>query len=259
MGLFDRLRGLLSSAGSGASTEPGEPTTGVSAFHVWWQGMSATDHYVRCAATLEVTHLPMVDKLYFWALQATFSDAKGVEYGGAHTGLQWNPHYPRNRAINWGGYDASGSVTAILKGSLSPMPSAPNDVNTRNYAWEVGVPYRFEISHTHAGWLGEVTNEVTGETAEIRTLFAGGDRLTGFVCWSEIFAGCNDPSASVKWSNLSATTAAGRVVKPTGVTLSYPTGGDCPNNDTRLDAHKAIVQTTNGTRSGHNGQLLSLR
>jgi hypothetical protein len=259
MGFFDWLRDLLKSAGSVITTVPSEPTTGVSAFHVWWQGMGATEQYVSCSATLEVTHAPTVDKLYFWALQATFVDSRGKEFGGAHTGLQWNPHYPGNRAINWGGYDASGSVTAILAGSLSPMPSAPNDVNTRDFAWEVGVPYRFDISHTSAGWLGEVTNESTGKKAEIRTLFAGGDRLTGFVCWSEIFADCDDPSASVKWSHLSATTASGRVVKPSGVTLSYPAGGDCPNNDTRLDADKVIVQTTNGTRSGHDGQLLSLR
>jgi hypothetical protein len=258
MGIFDWLR---RQAGSGATAArvPSEPAKGVSSFHLWWDGMPAA-HYVRCSATLEVLRAPAVQRLYFWALQATFEDARHLQYGGAHTGLQWNPNYPNTHAVNWGGYDASGSVEAILKGSMSPLPSRPNDVNTRDYDWQVGVSYRFDIVHTQDGWLATVTDESTGVTSEIRTLFAGGDRLTSFVCWSEVFAGCTDPSAVVRWSNLSATTYDGRTIEPTGVKLTFPSGGDCPNTDTELDSlvPGAVIQTTNTTRTGHDGQHLRL-
>jgi hypothetical protein len=234
-----------------------EPVHGVSSFHLWWEGMNANDPFVRCAATLEILTAPTARKLYFWALQASFEDAKGTALGGAHTGLQWNPSYPANRAVNWGGYDASGSTNAILKGSLSPLPSEPNDVNTRDYPWRSGVQYRFEIFHTDDGWQADVTDLSTGFRSVIRTLYPGGDRLTGFVCWSEVFASCGDPSAVVRWSDLSATTASGEVVHPSRVRLSFPAGGDCPNTDTFVDG-RAVVQTTNTQRRSHDGERLRL-
>jgi hypothetical protein len=262
MTIFDWIRQRLAAAGSAVTSPapvsvPREPGKGVSSFHLWWDGMGSA-RYTRCSATLEVLTAPGVPRLYFWALQATFANASNKEFGGAHTGLQWNPSYPNTHAVNWGGYDASGSIEAVLKGSLSELPSRPNDVNTRDYDWKVGVPYRFDVSLTPAGWLAEVTDESTGVTSNIRTLYAGGDRLTGFTCWSEVFAGCTDPSAGVRWSNLSATTADGRVVQPSGVRLTFPNGGDCPNTNTVLDDGRsgAIVQTTNTTRTSRDGQYL---
>jgi hypothetical protein len=263
MGFFDQVRDWITKAGAGGpggsvgGSVPLEPGKGVSSFHLWWDGMTP-GHYVSCSATLEILQAPAVQKLYFWALQATFENAAHKEFGGAHTGLQWNPSYPNTHAVNWGGYDASGSVEAVLKGSVSELPSRPNDVNTRDYDWQVGVPYRFEIIHTPAGWLGTVTNESTGMRSNIRTLHAGGDRLTGFTCWSEVFAGCTDPSALIRWSHLSATMADGRVVKPNGVRLTFPSGGDCPNTDTVLDTglSGAVLQRTNTARTSRDGQTL---
>ena len=236
---------------------PAEPSHGVSSFHLWWEGMNANDPFVGCSATLEVLTAPTAKKLYFWALQASFEDSGGRAVGGAHTGLQWNPRFPGGRAVNWGGYDASGSTQAVLKGSDSPLPSTPNDVNTRDYAWRSGVSYRFDIFRTGHGWQADVTDLATGTCSEIRTLYPGGDRLTGFVCWSEVFASCGDPSAVVRWSDLSATSSSGQVVRPSRVRLSFPSGGDCPNNDTFVDG-RTVVQTTNTQRRSHDGERLRL-
>ena len=131
--------------------------------------------------------------LYFWALQASFLDG-GRSYGAAHIGLQWNPRHPSNAAVNWGGYADTGNVHSILKGSPSPLPSTPNDPNTRDYPWRPGVPYRLRISRVASGWRGEITDVSTGDVQHIRDLYAGGDRLGGFVVWAEVFAACDDPS-----------------------------------------------------------------
>ena len=70
----------------------GEPGKGVSSFHLWWQD-APPEPVVAVEVTLEVVEAPVVDRLYFWALQATFNDAT-TDHGGAHLGLQCNPRYP---------------------------------------------------------------------------------------------------------------------------------------------------------------------
>src|SRR5262245_32230826 len=82
---------------------PTEPAQGVSSFHLWWQGIDGGIPLVEVAATIEVLRAPVVDRLYFWALQASFLSAEGV-HGAGHVGLQWNPRHAGNRAVNWGGY-----------------------------------------------------------------------------------------------------------------------------------------------------------
>ena len=65
--------------------------------------------------------------------------------GGAHFGLQWHPDHPGGTAVNWGGYDRSGS---ILPGSASDLPSALHNDNTRDLAWVPRRPYRLRISRS---------------------------------------------------------------------------------------------------------------
>ncbi len=127
----------------------GEPGKGVSSFHLWWQD-APPEPVVAVEVTLEVVEAPVVDRLYFWALQATFNDAT-TDHGGAHLGLQWNPRYPGSRAANWGGYPKFGQWGAVLQGTPSPLPSTPNDPNTRDYPWQQGVPYRLRISRSDVG------------------------------------------------------------------------------------------------------------
>ena len=69
-----------------AAPGTGEPGKGVSSFHLWWQD-APPEPVVAVEVTLEVVEAPVVDRLYFWALQATFNDAT-TDHGGAHLGLQ---------------------------------------------------------------------------------------------------------------------------------------------------------------------------
>jgi hypothetical protein len=146
-----------------AERTSGYPTSGngASSFHLWW------DPAPVCSAvevTLTVEWEPPVDRLCFWALQASFSDGTR-RTGGAHLGLQWNPRYPGWRAVNWGGYSAAGS---ILDGTVSPLPSAPNDRNTRNYPWEPGAAYRLRIEPAEPGWWAGVITDPDGNRTEVR-------------------------------------------------------------------------------------------
>ncbi len=256
---FERVFG--GRAAPAPATTPGatpagkwEPGGGVSSFHLWWQGLEGASPLVEVGATIEVTRRPTADRLYFWALQASFLD--GVRsYGAAHIGLQWNPRHPGFTAVNWGGYADTGNVQSVLKGSPSRLPSTPNDPNTRDYPWQERVRYRFRISKVDGGWRGEVTDLSSGATQVIRDLFAQGDRLSGFVVWAEVFAACDDPPSAVRWSDLEARDTAGQVHRPNSVRLSFPSGGDCANTEVAVD-EVGLLQFTNANRSARNGAVL---
>jgi hypothetical protein len=236
------------------TAEQAEPTHGVSSFHLWWQELPGGQPFVEASATLEILQLPTVNKLYFWAFQVSFLDGERST-GSAHIGLQWNPRHPNNRAVNWGGYANSADVSSILEGSASRLPSLPDDPNTRDFAWEEGVPYRFRVSRTPQGWSGDVTDVATGHTHHIRTLHAGGQRLGGFVVWAEVFASCTDPTTRVRWSDFEARTSGGVVRRPATVRTSFPVGGDCPNTDALVDG-AGLVLTTNTRRTAAAGGVL---
>ncbi len=208
------------------------------------------------AVTLEVVELPSVSRLYFWALQATFHDGARA-FGGAHLGLQWNPRYPGSRAANWGGYANVGDVTSILEGTPSPLPSTPNDPNTRDYPWQPRVPYRLRISRSDVGWRGEITDTASGATQLVRDLLAPGDRLTSPTMWSEVFARCDHPSAMVRWSDPEWLTVSSAVVVPTRVRVTFPSGGDCLNTEVGVDG-SGVFQRTNTPRTHRDGDTLML-
>ena len=222
---------------------------GAASFHLWWR-LPTGEALAEVAATLEVVVAPSVPRLYFWALQASFADG-----GAAHTGLQWQP---TRRAVNWGGYDASGR---ILSGSASALPSAVDDPNTRDFPWEPGRGYRFRISRAPGGWRSEVTDAATGEATAIRDLHAGGATLASPVVWSEVFAACDDPPVTVRWSDLEARTAGGRRVAPGAVTVSYQSfdDGGCDNTTVAVDGGGGLLQTTSAPREVPAGTVLALR
>jgi len=210
------------------------------------------------AATLEVVVPPAVDRLYFWALQVSFLDG-GVHRGAAHVGLQWNRNHPGSRAVNWGGYHAGGG---LLAGSAATLPSAPDDPNTRDYPWEAGRPYRLAVSavpHAPGRWQGEICDLGSGRSTVIRDLEAGGDRLASPLVWSEVFARCEHPSVTVRWSGLEATTLGGDRVTPTGLSVSYEgrAVGGCDNTTVATDA-RGILQTTNVVRAIPPGTIVDL-
>jgi hypothetical protein len=230
-----------------------------SSFHLVWQ-VDPEPAIVAAEVTLVVDADPVVDDLYFWALQASFSDA-ARSFGGGHTGLQWNARFPGFRAVNWGGYHDQRFGGAVLDGTDSPLPSARNDRNTRDYDWRPGAPYRFRIERgSRAGfWAAEVTEVATGQRRIIRELECRGDRLTGLVMWSEVFAACDAPSVSVRWSELVIERGDGRREPVDTVETRYQavTAGGCSNTDSSVQG-AAFVQTTNTERISSAGTRLKI-
>lgn len=236
--------------------EPASPN-GASSFHLAWV-LGATEPLVEVAAVVEVVVPPAVDRLYFWALQVSFLDGE-VYRGAAHTGLQWNRNHPGGRAVNWGGYADGGG---LLAGSASPLASAPDDPNTRDYPWQPGRPYRLRVSRAPGSpgwWQAEVTDLGSGQASIIRHLYAEADRLALPMVWSEVFARCDHPPVTVRWTGLEATTAADATVVPTGLKVNYEAaaGGGCENTTVAGD-DRGVLQVTNAERSVAQGAVVDL-
>jgi len=77
--------------------------------------------------------------------------------------------------------------------------------------------------------------------------------------WSEVFADCDAPSVAVRWSDLSATSDDGEVVRPQSVTVNYQAhqGGGCANTSVRRDG-SGLVQVTNTSREVQQGARLDV-
>jgi hypothetical protein len=229
---------------TGAPSDGGSTAGG---FHLWWKNVPTDEPLVACSVVLEVLQEPTIPMLYFWALQASFLDAAGVSYGAAHTGLQWNPRHPGSRAVNWGGYAQAAEVSSVLDGTDSSLDGLAGDRNTRTFAWRAGVPYRFTIHRGTVGWASTVTDLVTGSGVTVRELYAGGDRLGGFVMWSELFCRGSDPPTAVRWSRPEAFTASGRAVAPSDLEVTYPGGDEWARLDVAVD-EVGVLQVTNAPR-----------
>ncbi len=259
MGLRDRFRSLGEALTPGPRVS-GFPTSSnrASSFHLRWRVPADIGPLREVAATLEIVTPPSVPHLYFWALQADFVD-RGRRAGGAHLGLQWHRGHPESRAANWGGYDATGHE---LTGSMSSLPSATGNVNTRDYGWEPGGAYRLRIrpgeesASGGTAWAGEIADLRDGRVTVVRELYASGGELTGPIVWSEVFARCDDPSVVVRWSDLEAVDVGGHVVRPDAVVTSYQSRSDggCDNTRSELD-DGAVLQITNTDR-GAGGEVI---
>ena len=241
-------------------TGAGGSANGASSFHLWWE-LDPPAPLVQVAATLEVLEAPSVPRLYFWALQASFAAGRRSA-GGGHLGLQWAGGDPPLRSVNWGGYRAAGDGGGELGGTASALPSRRHDPNTRDYAWAVGRPYRLRIRRSSDGpglWRGDVTDLVSGSTTVVRDLRCPGRHLVEPVVWSEVFARCDDPSVTVRWSGLEGVTATGRRVAATAVVTSYQPHdrGGCDNTTAAVDG-AGWLQRTNTRRHVPPGSRLSL-
>jgi hypothetical protein len=204
---------------------------------------------VSAEAVLEVVLAPQVAELYFWALQVTFSD-RGRRFGGGHLGLQWHPQHPGSTAVNWGGYAPAGGE---LDGSVSPLPSALGNPNTRDMAWEPNRPYRLGVSRGAGGWIGAVDGR------PVRELHAGGAELVDLMVWSEVFARCDDPPVVVRWSELVARDASGREHRPDRLTVTYQSvaDGGCSNTDVVVaPGGGSVEQRTSVPRTVRHGTVL---
>lgn len=216
---------------------------GASSFHLVWE-VPTGEELVEASVSLVVSALPSVARLYFWALQVSFADG-----AGAHLGLQWGADPPgRLRHVNWGGYGASG---AELSGGPSNLPSSFANPNTRDYDWEPARPYRLRICRVAGGWAGWVDDML------VRCLDAPGETVQNPVVWSEVFADCDHPAVSVRWSDLEVVTRSGRRVAVDSVVASYQSRqeGGCDNISSETDG-AAFVQTTNAVRRTSSGASL---
>jgi hypothetical protein len=194
---------------------------------------------VEAEAVLEVVEPPTVAELHFWALQVSFAEG-GRRHGGGHVGLQWHPRHPGSTAVNWGGYAAGGGE---LTGSVSPLPSALDNPNTRDLAWSAGRPYRLRVTQGTGGWTGWV------DELPVRDLHAGGSELVDLMVWSEVFARCDDPTSAVRWSGLLARDDAGVEHRPDRLTVSYQSvvDGGCSNTDVVLAPDRRSVEQRTAT------------
>jgi len=201
---------------------------GASSFHLWWS-LSTEGPYQELSAVLEVVVAPVVARLYFWALQASFVGA-GRELGAGHTGLQWHPGAP-DGAVNWGGYASGGGELAGSRSTLRPVDGP----NTFHYPWSAGRKYALRVwSPAYGRWRSEVTDLANGLTTVVRDLYVTADGLASPVVWSEVFARCDDPPTEVRWSELRAVDLAGRAELATSCRPTYQSheDGGCANTAT---------------------------
>ncbi len=259
----------------GTSGRP-RSSNAASSFHLTWLAPEAesgnTRTWVGVEATLEVLVGPQVPALYFWALQASFTD-RGRDGGAGHLGLQWHPDHPGSTAVNWGGYDATGHE---LSGSAAALPSALHNPNTRDLDWSPGVAYRLAIRRVEpadgpnladgtappagaTAWRGTVTDLVSGTATVVRDLWATGSALAAPVVWSEVFARCDDPSVAVRWQDLRLIDEAGRSTTCDRVRVSYQArrDGGCATTDVSTDA-VGVVQVTGTSRRTPAGAVLAV-
>lgn len=250
------LRGFLDAGDRGGGRVTGQPTSSnrASSFHLNWDVPS--EPLIEVSAVCEVLVPPTVQMLYFWALQVSFMDGPS-RIGGAHIGLQFHPQYPGNGAVNWGGYrDGAGE----LEGSVSDLPSALNNSNTRTYPWQPNRRYQHRVYRSpDRGWRGSVTDLETGVETIIRDLWVDAEYLASPVVWSEVFAHCDHPSSSIRWSNFTGITATGAELSFSSVRLNYQTHADggCANTNTYADRN-GFVQQTNIQRINPTGSTLHL-
>ena len=211
---------------------------------------------MAASATLEVPRPPVVDELYFWALQVSFEGPRG-RTGGAHLGLQHHPGYPDSTAVNWGGYDDV--VGGELVGTESVLPSALGNANTRTFRWVAGRRYRLDVSQVASGWWqGTVTDVESGALTVIRDLNChDAVALSGLMVWSEVFAPCDAPSVAALWTDLSYVTRDGRRAAPLGLEANYQAAaaGGCSNTNSVVEAGVAR-QETKTSRTTPQGKYL---
>ncbi len=259
---FFRRIGSWSAARERTSGEP-RSSNGASSFHLVWDVPPVPLRTV--SATLEVLEPPVVRRLYFWALQVSFASDLQLQ-GAGHIGLQWNSRHPDSTAVNWGGYGPTGTRRSLLSGSESELPSARRDPNTRDYDWKQGHRYRLTVAEAGTAeedglraWRGTVTDLDSGTAVVVRDLYSRGRHLMAPMVWSEVFARCEQPRVTVRWSDFVARDENGDVLRPRGVRVNYQSrvDGGCDNTSVLPD-ELGVLQSTASRRQVPQGALLPL-
>ncbi len=266
MGLFDSIRSAFSlptdSANVEAERNVGTPTSsnGASSHHLFWRLPEVAEPIVEATVEIRVAEPPSVDRLYFWALQASFAE-HGLVSGAGHFGLQHHPSYPDGGAVNWGGYfSAASGRSGELPGSPLAVPSTLDNPNTGDYRWSVDSIYRYRIARADPGaWAGSITDLASGDELLLRHLYCVGTGLRDLIVWTEAFADCDAPGTAVHWNNPRAITASGEVVEPIGALVNYQSvaDGGCSTSDSVVGADGAWIQRTGVARGTPQGSVLA--
>jgi hypothetical protein len=239
---------------------PPRSANGASSFHLAWE--APTGAWIGAEAVLRVTQPPGVSALYFWALQVSFED-RGRAAGGAHFGLQWYPPHPGSTAVNWGGYGPDGRE---LTGSTSPLPSATGNPNTRDFAWRPQAAYLLSITRGHKApddpgwsWRATITDIASGSRTDVRELMTGGSTLSAPMVWSEVFAACDAPTATVQWSQFALIGPEGdrTPIRAARVNYQAVADGGCARTNSSVFG-ETFEQRTSTERRTPQGARLSL-
>lgn len=231
---------------------------GASSFHLWWD-LPYGERLTAASVTLNVTRRPDLDRLVFFAMQVGFIKPGG---GAAHIGLQHNPRYPSQSAVNWGGYDPSDE---IIEGTEPLLPSTGGDEGTRDFLWEGDHPYQLSVERasdedaTVHLWRGTVTDLRTGYRTVIRDLKSESKYLRAPVVWVESFAPCDAPRSEAAWSSPSVTTERGETKVISRMRADYQphAAGGCTNTNSIVEGI-SFVQRTGQLRTTKPGTTLSL-
>lgn len=228
-------------------TGPPTSSNAASSFHLWLDVPS--EPLVSASATIEIIQPPAVDRLFFWALQASFTKGSRT-VGAGHFGLQNYSRHPNSGAVNWGGYYSGGGE---LPGSTSLLGSGANNQNTRDYEWVPQRQYRYKIWQSpetgRRVWRASITDLSSGDETVVRDLHVDADGLASPVVWTESFAHCEEPGVAVRWSDIEVLTKRGQVIRPETGTTNYQTyaNGGCSNTSFEVDS-VGVVQRTGTER-----------
>lgn len=259
MSLASRLRSWWQGLDAGGSVlrgsafdgRSGRPPSGngASSFHLFWDMPPGEWAAAECDWMIDAA--PAVPSLFFWAMQASMVGGPPGQAdprpSAGHLGPQWCP--PARRCINWGGYGPGGE----LEGSPSTLPSPDGNPNTREHPWRDGVVHRLRIeraeplgpSERRRRWTGSVTDTETGVRTEVRDLYAAGERLDSVMVWSEVFARCDAPPVTVRWSGFTLVDRDGRrhVIERARVNYQAVRDGGCATTDTSWEGGWFVQRT----------------
>ena len=108
-------------------------------------------------------------------------------------------------------------------------------------------------------WRGTVTDLESGDETVVRDLFSAGTHLVSPMVWSEVFARCEQPGVTVRWSDMRAVTAEGEETRPQRVRVNYQahSAGGCDNTTVSVD-ELGLLQTTGVQRQVPQGAILPI-
>lgn len=175
--------------------------------------------------------------LLFAAMQVSFVNSSGVEYGGGHFGIMWNNNQygGGGKSVNFGSYVSAAGVAAgvpyVTVGSdkldvgvnLNPSVFGPpetgpdgNPVGDRTvaYNWKVGVPVRCRIERAYNGWVASFDDQLFRQQQ-----WPGTVGLNSMVMWTEY--GSASAPCKVRFSRIRFYDSTGNVYKVGPVTVNH--------------------------------------